>query len=59
VKTACHLSKADEGETHYGVWKYLLVWNSADKTRKGKCLLVILVEFVKHQLHKIDEAETN
>jgi hypothetical protein len=34
----------------------MLVWHSADTTRKEKCLLVILVDFVKHQFHNIDEA---
>jgi hypothetical protein len=47
VKTVCQQSEVDEGETHYGVWQYLMVWNSADTTSKGRCLIVIPVELNK------------
>jgi hypothetical protein len=41
VKNVCQQSE------DYGVRQYLLVWNSADTTRKGRFLLVIPVELDK------------
>jgi hypothetical protein len=47
MKTVYQQSEFYEAEINYSIWQYLLVWNSADTTRKERCLLVILVEIVK------------